>query len=75
MFSMSYSPGALLLSVVTGGVGVALLMYGRKAQRMPQLVAGVAFLIYPYFVSSTLMTFVIGAVVTAALWAALWMGW
>ena len=72
---MSFEPGAILLSVVTGGVGFALFMYGRKAQRLPQLIVGILFMVYPYFVSTTLMTFVVGAALTAGLWAALWMGW
>ena len=72
---MNVEPGAILLSVVTGGVGLALFLYGKKTQRLPQLIAGVLFMVYPYFVSTTWMAVVVGAVLTGGLWAALWMGY
>ena len=37
---MNFDPTLLMLSLVPSGIGFVLLMYGRKQQRWPQLVAG-----------------------------------
>jgi hypothetical protein len=52
-------------------VGFGLFMYGRKQQRMPQLVAGIALIGYPYFVASIGWMLAIGAVVVGGLVLAL----
>lgn len=39
----------LLLSLVPSGIGFVLFTYGKKQSRWPQLAAGIAFMIYPYF--------------------------
>ena len=39
----------LFLSLIPGGIGFVLFVYGRKQQRWPMLVAGLLFVIYPYF--------------------------
>lgn len=66
---------ALFLSVVIGGVGLALFVYGKKAQRMPQLIAGLLYMVYPYFTPTATQTIVVGAIITAGLWAAIWLGY
>jgi len=70
---MSLDPGWLFLSFVVGGVGFVLFVYGKKQERCPHLVAGLALMVYPYFVSS------IGALVGVALCVGLWLavrnGW
>ena len=68
-------PGLLFLSLITSGVGFVLFVYGKKQDRWPQLVAGVALMIYPYVVSTATMTIVIGAGIIAALWLAVRQGW
>ena len=35
------------MSLITGGIGFVLFVYGKKQQRWPQLAAGVAFMVYP----------------------------
>src|SRR5215467_11606654 len=47
--SMSFEPVPLALSVFVSFVGLALFVYGRRSSRMPQMVAGVLFMVYPYF--------------------------
>ena len=42
----------LFLSLFPSGVGFVLLAYGKKEGRWPQLVAGLIFLVYPYFTDS-----------------------
>ena len=65
----------LLLSLITGGIGFVLFVYGRKQQRWPYMVAGVLFMVYPYFVSSVGATVGIGLVLGLVLWAVVRAGW
>jgi len=68
-------PTWLLLSLIPGGAGFVLFVYGKKQQRWPQLAAGLAMMVYPYF-ATTVMTLVAGGVVIAlALWYALRLGY
>ena len=48
-------------------VGVALLAYGRKQGRGPHIGAGLALLVVPYLLHSTLFEAVLGAGVLAVL--------
>ena len=52
---MDGSAGRLFLSLLISSVGVGLFLYGRKQGRIPQLVAGLALVIYPYFVGNLLL--------------------
>lgn len=72
---MSFDPAALLLSLVMGGIGFVLLVYGRKQERWPQLVAGLVLMVYPYFVSGVAALVGIGVAICAALWLAVRAGW
>jgi len=68
---MDLSPTNLLLSLVIGSVGFGIFLYGRKQQRVPQLVAGIALMGYPYFVASVGWMLAVGAAIVAGLWLAL----
>jgi hypothetical protein len=46
------SAGLLFLSFVVGSVGLALFIYGKKQTRIPQLVAGILLMAYPYFIGN-----------------------
>lgn len=70
----SLDTGALLLSLVVSGIGLAFFSYGRRTQRIPQLVAGLLLMVYPYFTPTTTQTVVVGTVIGAGLWLALWWG-
>lgn len=72
---MSFDPAALLVSLVMGGIGFVLLVYGRKQERWPQLVAGLVLMVYPYFVSGVAALVGIGVAICAALWLAVRAGW
>jgi 4-hydroxybenzoate polyprenyltransferase len=72
---MSLDPTTLFLSLVLSGVGLAFFVYGKKQARWPQLVAGLAFMVYPYFVSTTIALLAIGTLIGAGLWAAVHLGW
>lgn len=72
---MSFDPATLLLSLVIGGIGFVLFVYGKKQARWPQLVAGLLFMIYPYFVDGVLAMIAIAAVIGGGLWYAVQLGW
>lgn len=72
---MSFDPAWILWELVIGGVGFVLFTYGRRQQRVPQLVAGLVFMIYPMFVSGTVALVATGCLLGAALWFVLRLGW
>ena len=72
---MSLDPTWLFLSLFPAGIGFVLFVYGKKQDRWPQLVAGLLFMVYPYFVDSLLSLTVVGAIIGIALWAAVRCGW
>lgn len=72
---MSLDPTWLFLSLFPSGIGFVLFVYGKKQDRWPQLVAGLLFMVYPYFVDSLLSLTVVGAIIGIALWAAVRGGW
>ena len=72
---MTFDPGWLLLSLIPSGAGFVLFVYGKKQQRWPQLVAGLALMVYPYFAQSVMSLFLYGVLIAAALQNALWRGY
>jgi hypothetical protein len=64
---MDLDGNVLLLSLVVSSVGFVCLAYGKKQGRVPQMVAGLALMIYPYFVSNLLVLALIAALVLALL--------
>jgi len=72
---VSFDPNVLLASFAVGGAGFVCFAYGKKQGRVPQMLAGVALLAYPYFVSNLWLMFGIAALVLGALWLAVRLGW
>lgn len=72
---MNLDPTWLFLSLIPGGAGFVLLVYGRKQGRWPQLVAGIAMMVYPYFATSVVSLVTVGAILTFGLWLAIRLGW
>jgi len=72
---MSLDPLWLFLSLIPGGIGFILLVYGKKQLRWPQMVAGLAFMVYPYFTPTVTSLIVIGMLFGALLWTAIRLGW
>lgn len=72
---MSLDPGWLFLSLVAGGAGFGLFVYGKKQERWPQLIAGLLFMIYPYFTPGLTELIVVGIALGGGLWLAIRQGW
>src|SRR5437868_3130683 len=65
----------LFLSMIPGGIGFVLFIYGKKQQRWPHLVAGLLLMAYPYLATTVMSLTVVGVAICAALWVVLRMGW
>jgi hypothetical protein len=72
---MSLDPTWIFLSLALSGLGLVLFRYGKKQDRWPQLVAGLALMLYPYFATSLTTLVGIGALIGVGLWYALRLGW
>ena len=72
---MSLDPAWLFLSLIPGGIGFVLFVYGKKQGRWPQLAAGLLFMVYPYFATSLVSLTAIGAAIGFILWYAIRLGW
>ena len=53
--------------LVFGSVGFIAFVYGKKQTNFKIMILGALLMAYPYFVQNTLLIYVIGAVLTAAL--------
>jgi hypothetical protein len=72
---MSFDATWLFLSMIPGGIGFVLFVYGKKQQRWPHLAAGILMMAYPYFTPTALSLFAVGAAICFALWYAVRLGW
>lgn len=54
----------LLWSLLFSSVGLGFFLYGKKQQAVVPLFSGLALMIYPYFVSSTILMVAIGVALT-----------
>lgn len=61
------TPGNLFAWIVLGAIGMAAFVYGKNTQKAKPMIIGIALMVYPYFVSSTLLLYGIGIALTAAL--------
>ncbi|MFI5296952.1 MAG: hypothetical protein ACHREM_02550 [Polyangiales bacterium] len=71
---MDFDANAFLLSMVVGGVGFVAFAYGKKQSRLPQMLAGVALMAYPYFVSNVWVMIAIAGVILGGLFLAVKLG-
>ena len=72
---MTLDPTWLFLSMIPGGIGFVLFVYGKKQQRWPHIIAGILLCVYPYFTSTIAMMLGVGAAICAALWYAVRLGY
>jgi hypothetical protein len=72
---VNFDPWWLFLSMIPSGIGFVLFVYGKKQQRWPQLFAGVAFMVYPYFTPGILAMTLVGVALGTGLWIAVRGGW
>ena len=66
----SMSTGNLIGNVIFSGIGFVAFMYGKKQGRFNPLVSGGVLMVYPYFVTNTVLMVLVGIALTAAVWYA-----
>jgi hypothetical protein len=71
---MDFNVGWLFASLIVSSVGYILFHYGRKLRRAPQVVAGIAMLVYPYFVHNVVVMLIVAAGLSLLTWAAVYLG-
>jgi hypothetical protein len=71
---MSFDMGWLLASLLVSSLGYILFNYGRKLRRAPQLIAGIAMLVYPYFVHNVIIMIIVAAGLSLTTWLAVYLG-
>lgn len=56
---------SLLWGLLFGSIGLGFFLYGRKQKRVVPLVCGLALMVFPYFVTGTILIVVVGIVLIA----------
>ena len=56
---------SLLWGVLFGSIGIGYFLYGKRQRHAVALVSGVLLCVFPYFVSNTLLTILLGALLMA----------
>jgi hypothetical protein len=72
---MSFDPASLFLSLVLSGAGFVLFVYGKKQERWPYLVAGLVYMVYPYFLDGVTANLLAGVALAVGLWLGVRAGW
>jgi hypothetical protein len=72
---MSLDPTWLFLSLIPGGVGFVLFVYGKKQERWSLAIGGLVFMVYPYFTDTVLTLVGVGVLLSVLLWTAVRLGW
>ena len=62
--AVTLDPTWLLISLIPSGAGFVLFVYGRKQNRWPYLVAGLLFIVYPYFTDTVVSLVGVGLLLT-----------
>jgi hypothetical protein len=68
-------PSWLIASLLVGSVGYVAFAYGKRQRRIPQLLLGAALFVFPYFVDELWLMLLIAALLCAAAWFAVKLGW
>ncbi len=63
-----FDSSALLLGMLFSGIGFVAFRYGRKMERVPPVVLGMALMLYPLLVSGPGWMAAVGVCLTSGLW-------
>lgn len=56
---------SLIWGVIFGSIGLGYFVYGKKQKSVVPLVAGLVLMVFPYFVSDTVLLVIIGVLLSA----------
>jgi hypothetical protein len=68
---MDFDPTWFLVSLLVSTAGFVAFMYGRKMKRLPQMLAGIALMVFPYFVSNIWLMLGISVAITVGMFGAI----
>jgi hypothetical protein len=63
--------GSLLASALASGIGYVLFHYGRRSERLPQIVSGLGLMLFPMFVSGATAVLAVTGLILVGFWASL----
>ena len=72
---LDFDASLLIFSLIPSGIGFVLFTYGRKMNRLPQLIGGILLMIYPYFTPTMTTMISVGALICAAVLFAVQLDW
>lgn len=61
---MDFDVSLIISGLIFSGVGFVYFTYGRKQKKTELLVLGIVLMVYPYFVSSLIVSICIGAILS-----------
>ena len=64
---MNFSAGNIIGGLLFSGIGYVAFTYGRRNDNVRVMALGGALMAYSYFISNTVMVYVVGAALTAAI--------
>lgn len=62
------SASSLLWGLLFGSVGLGFFIYGKKQKAIVPLVCGLVLMVFPYFISNTILLIAIGIMLMAIPW-------
>jgi hypothetical protein len=65
---------SLVASIIVSSIGFVVFVYGKRQQRVPQIVVGLLLMGFPYLVPGVLLMAGIAALLLVGLWAAIRFG-
>ena len=71
---MDFETSSIVASVIVSAIGFVVFTYGKRMQRVPQIVTGLVLMGFPYLVPSMMVMAIIAAVLLAGLWLAVRLG-
>jgi hypothetical protein len=71
---MAFDANSLLLSLVISSDGFVFFMYGKRQARLPQMVAGLALMLFPYFVTNLVAMTLVAFAIVGGFWLAIRLG-
>ena len=71
---MNLDANSFLASLLVSSIGFVAFAYGKKQSRLPQMLVGLALMIFPYFVPGVALMLGIGAGLLATLFVLLKLG-
>ncbi len=69
IFQSDLTTAKLFAYLIFGIIGLAAFVYGKKNRLIKPFIVGLALMVYPYFISGTLLLYVIGILLAALVFA------